>query len=138
MRIHVDPASSTPLYAQIMDRVRWGVVTGALQPGDQLPSVRELAARLRVNPNTVVKAYRELEHDAFIETRQGQGSFITADHEATARERRRVVGEALAHAAALALDAGLSPDQLRAMLDEALATLGTRGANTGEVPGDGN
>jgi GntR family transcriptional regulator len=100
--------------------------------------VRELAARLRVNPNTVVKAYRELEHEAFIETRQGQGTFVVGGREASVRERERVVREALAHAAGLAVDSGLTPAQVRQMLEEALRALAGRGAASKEVPGDGN
>ncbi|HEY6061316.1 MAG TPA: GntR family transcriptional regulator [Gemmatimonadales bacterium] len=73
---HVDPRSPTPLYAQIASRLRIAVAAGELRPGDALPSVRRLAAQLRVNPATVVQAYRDLETEGFVEMRQGAGTFV--------------------------------------------------------------
>ncbi len=72
----VDPRSPTPLYEQIAARVRMAVAAGELVPGDALPSVRSLARSLRVNPATVVQAYRDLAADGFVELRHGQGTFI--------------------------------------------------------------
>ena len=72
----IDPRSPTPLYAQIASRVRVAVAAADLRPGDALPSVRQLAARLRVNPATVVQAYRDLETEGFVEMRQGSGTFV--------------------------------------------------------------
>lgn len=73
---HVDPRSPTPLYAQIASRLRIAVAAGELRPGDALPSVRRLATQLRVNPATVVQAYRDLESEGFVEMRQGAGTFV--------------------------------------------------------------
>lgn len=73
---HIDPRSPTPLYAQIASRLRMAVAAGELRPGDALPSVRRLAAQLRVNPATVVQAYRDLEAEGFLEMRQGAGTFV--------------------------------------------------------------
>ena len=78
MDLQLDPASSVPIYAQIVDQVRALVATRAFRPGDKLPSVRELAASLRVNRNTAAKAYQALEADGIVETRAGQGCFIAA------------------------------------------------------------
>jgi GntR family transcriptional regulator len=75
---HIDPRSPVPLYAQIAERLKVAIAAGELAPGDALPSVRQLAARLRVNPATAVQAYRELEGAGFVETRQGAGSFVKA------------------------------------------------------------
>ena len=72
----IDPRSPTPLYEQIAARVRVAVAAGELGPGDALPSVRSLARELRVNPATVVQAYRDLALDGFVEMRHGQGTFI--------------------------------------------------------------
>jgi GntR family transcriptional regulator len=72
----IDPRSPTPLYEQIAARVRVAVAAGDLAPGDALPSVRVLARDLRVNPATVVQAYRDLAADGFVEMRHGQGTFI--------------------------------------------------------------
>ncbi len=72
----IDPRSPTPLYEQIAGRVRVAVASGELAPGDSLPSVRALARDLRVNPATVVQAYRDLAADGFVEMRHGQGTFV--------------------------------------------------------------
>jgi GntR family transcriptional regulator len=72
----VDPRSPTPLYEQIAARVRVAVASGDLAPGDSLPSVRALARQLRINPATVVQAYRDLASDGFVELRHGQGTFV--------------------------------------------------------------
>src|SRR5208282_6703158 len=69
--------SGVPAYRQIIDQVRGGLASGALSPGDQLPTVRQLAVDLAVNPNTVVRAYRELEIRGVLETQQGTGTFIS-------------------------------------------------------------
>ena len=72
----VDPRSPTPLYEQIAARVRVAVASGDLSPGDSLPSVRALARQLRINPATVVQAYRDLASDGFVSLRHGQGTFV--------------------------------------------------------------
>lgn len=72
----LDPRSPTPLYAQIAEQLRVAIVTRELPPAEMLPSVRQLAASLRVNPATVVQAYRALEEEGFIEMRQGMGTFV--------------------------------------------------------------
>ncbi|MBI3567841.1 MAG: GntR family transcriptional regulator [Gemmatimonadetes bacterium] len=105
---HIDPRSPVPIYAQIAERVRVAVGAGELAKGDSLPSVRALATRLRVNPATVVQAYRDLEREGLVELRQGAGTFI-ADIPADTRSRertaaaRRVVREMLAEAARLGI-----------------------------------
>ncbi len=92
----IDPKSAVPIYLQITEQLRRSVAAGLLLPGDQLPSVRELAARLLVNPNTVAKVYRDLERDGLLETRRGQGTFIAADAAAMAEgERRRLLTDEL-------------------------------------------
>jgi GntR family transcriptional regulator len=88
----IDPKSAVPIYRQIMDQISRSVAAGILAPGDQLPSVRELAARLLVNPNTVARVYRDLERDGLLETRRGQGTYIAAKASAMADgERRRLL-----------------------------------------------
>src|SRR3970040_117273 len=104
----IDPRSPIPIYAQIAERVRVAVAAGELARGDSLPSVRALAMRLRVNPATVVQAYRELEHERLVEMRQGAGTFVAdVPHDTRVPERRaaarRVVREVLAEAGRLGL-----------------------------------
>ncbi|HKJ03825.1 MAG TPA: GntR family transcriptional regulator [Longimicrobiales bacterium] len=92
----IDPRSPTPLYEQIAARVRLAVASGEMAPGDALPSVRGLARELRVNPATVVQAYRDLATDGFVELRHGQGTFVKEvpsflrDEERTAQATRLV------------------------------------------------
>jgi GntR family transcriptional regulator len=76
--VNIDPNDATPIYAQLERGLRAGIATGRLQPGEQLPTVRQLAVELRVNANTVARVYAELERAGVIETRRGVGSFVTA------------------------------------------------------------
>ncbi|KPK01226.1 MAG: hypothetical protein AMS20_14040 [Gemmatimonas sp. SG8_28] len=113
----IDPRSPTPLYDQIADRIRVAVAAGELRPGDPLPSVRRLAGRLRVNPATVVQAYRALEAEGFVEMRQGSGTFVL-DIGVNRRDAERhdqardLVRDVLADAARLGLS---GEDVLRAL-----------------------
>jgi GntR family transcriptional regulator len=77
LHLHIDPQSGLPVYRQMIDQIKYYIASGALLPGDQLPSVRELAQRLSVNPTTVVKAYTELQHEEVIDIRHGKGAFVT-------------------------------------------------------------
>jgi GntR family transcriptional regulator len=118
---YLDPRSPVPLYAQIADRVRLAIAAGTLRDGDALPSVRQLAAELRVNPATVVQAYRALEADGFVVTRHGAGTFVQdVARDVRARERRgaarRLVRTLLRDAGRL----GLTPDDVRDALDHEL------------------
>src|SRR5580704_12792239 len=77
-RLRLDSHSGVPVYRQIIDQVRGGIASGSLTLGDQLPTVRQLAVDLAINPNTVARAYRELELGGLLDTHQGTGSFISA------------------------------------------------------------
>jgi GntR family transcriptional regulator len=118
---HLDAALPTPLYAQLAERLRAAIATGDLAPGDLLPSVRQLATRLRLNPGTVVQAYRELETAGLVELRQGSGTYVrelsrarrSAEQSAVAA---RLARETLARAAGL----GLSGEDLLTALRNAL------------------
>jgi len=104
----LDPRSPTPLYAQIAERLRTAIVTRELTPAEALPSVRQLAATLRVNPATVVQAYRELEAEGFVEMRQGMGTYVrevSPGQRGAERERQatELVRRMLADAARLGL-----------------------------------
>ena len=78
MLISIHPSDDRPIYVQIMDEIRRARITGAVRPDEPLPSVRQLAAELRVNPMTVQQAYRELERDGWIYSVPGKGSFVAA------------------------------------------------------------
>ena len=72
----LDPKSGVPIYRQIQDQIRYGIGSGKLRPGEQLPTVRSLAVDLQINPNTVIKAYTELERSGVLTTEQGSGTFV--------------------------------------------------------------
>jgi GntR family transcriptional regulator len=110
----IDPRSPIPLYAQIAGRLRLAIAAGELARGDALPSVRQLATRLRVNPATVVQAYRDLEAEGFVAMRQGAGTYVRdirpeqrADERA--RQARALAQRLLAEAGRL----GLTIDELQ-------------------------
>src|SRR5215204_5136639 len=77
MLLRPNPSSGVPIYLQLMEQVKHNIETGALRPGEQLPGIRPLAEELVINPNTVAKAYRELEHEGVIDLRQGAGAFVS-------------------------------------------------------------
>jgi GntR family transcriptional regulator len=118
--VSIDPRDATPIYAQLERGLRAAIATGRLRPGDQLPTVRQLAVDIRVNANTVARVYLELERAGVIETRRGVGSFVAASpakaHPARDHERRlhTFVTRVLADAEA----AGVSLDALIDALDE--------------------
>src|SRR5512137_1519081 len=96
MEFSLDPKSGVPFYRQIIEQVKFGIARGILNPGDQLPTVRQLAVDLSVNPNTVVRAYRELEIEGMLETHQGSGTFIGEKKPAIdPLERRRMLDQIL-------------------------------------------
>src|SRR5262245_44704461 len=76
MPLRLNPASGIPLYLQLIEQVKHSIETGAIRAGEQLPSVRQMAEELLINPNTVARAYRELEHEGIIELKHGSGAFI--------------------------------------------------------------
>jgi GntR family transcriptional regulator len=90
MIVSLDPGDARPLYLQIMDEVRRALVVGILKPEDPVPSVRELASELVVNPRTVLQAYRELEREGVLYVRRGQGTFVAAGAEPSGHERREL------------------------------------------------
>src|SRR5579862_9489846 len=101
----LDLHSGVPVYRQLIDQVRSGIASRTLTAGDQLPTVRQLAVDLAINPNTVMRAYRELELGGLLETHQGTGTFIANNNqekESTERERQLVqmAGECAARAGA--------------------------------------
>ncbi len=85
----LNASSGVPLYLQLMEQVKHAVETGALRAGDQLPTIRKLAEELVMNPNTVVRAYRELEHEGFVELRHGLGAFISESVEGRGKLMRK-------------------------------------------------
>ena len=107
----LDPRSPTPLYEQIASRIRTAVAVGEFAPGESLPSVRGLSRQLRVNPATVVQAYRDLEQAGFVEKRHGSGTFVkdvSAEHrsEQVGQQARDLVKRMVSEAGRLGIGAG--------------------------------
>ncbi|HWY03937.1 MAG TPA: GntR family transcriptional regulator [Candidatus Acidoferrum sp.] len=113
LRFAIDLHSGMPVYRQLIDQVRSGIASGSLIAGDQLPTVRQLAVDLAINPNTVMRAYRELEFGGLLETHQGTGTFITKKKlEKNSAERERQLGQMAGEFAARAGAAGFSLEDL--------------------------
>ena len=93
MKLNVDPESSVPIYIQIEDSIHSLIAAGQLQPGEQLPTIRELAAEIRVNLNTVARAYFELDKEGVISTQRGRGTFVSGkpDEEQIAKKRLKLL-----------------------------------------------
>jgi DNA-binding transcriptional regulator YhcF (GntR family) len=109
----LDLHSGVPVYRQLIDQVRSGVASGSLSAGDQLPTVRQLAVDLAINPNTVMRAYRELELGGLLETHQGTGTFISDKKlERKSAERERQLGQMAGEFAARAGAAGFTVEDL--------------------------
>jgi GntR family transcriptional regulator len=109
----IDPKSGVPFYRQIIERVKNGIARGLLGPGDQLPTVRRLAADLSVNPNTVIRAYREMEIEGVLDTQQGSGTFVSTHRpEIDELERQRMLDQILTELLARASNYGLTLDEV--------------------------
>lgn len=114
--------SSVPVYEQIENHVRFAVASGALKGGDQLPSIRALMDQLDVNPNTVAKAYRDLEVMGLVYTRRGMGVYITQEAEARCRDRvRSEIAARLYEAVSEAKAAGMSAKDVRTCIEQLYA-----------------
>jgi GntR family transcriptional regulator len=120
MILNLNPASGLPLYLQLMETIKHAIETGALRPGEQLPAIRKVAEDLVMNPNTVVRAYRELEHQGILEVRQGSGAYVSMSvqgHTKVTRKAQVVIQSAVERVAAL----GLSEEEIRRLVENELA-----------------
>jgi GntR family transcriptional regulator len=132
MLFRPNPSSGVPIYLQLMEQVKHGIETGALRPGEQLPGMRPLAEELVINPNTVAKAYRELEHEGVIELRHGAGAFVSRNAGARKLTDKLRAGQAMVAAAVEQLRArGVTDEEIRRMFEAELAGLSRTGGNRG-------
>jgi DNA-binding transcriptional regulator YhcF (GntR family) len=119
MQIHVTPNDGVPVYKQILNQVKYLVASGILTPGAELPPIRALAEQLLINPNTVARAYRELEHAGVIVKRGTVGTFVSDNPSPFARrERLRVLRERIDVLLADASHMGIELDELKSLIDE--------------------
>ena len=125
MLFRPNPSSGVPIYLQLMEQVRHAVETGALRAGEQLPGIRTLAEELVINPNTVAKAYRELEHEGFVELRQGAGAFIAGTGATRKTNDKLRAGQAIVAAAVDKLRGkGVTDDEIRRLVEAELREKG--------------
>ena len=113
--VHLDYRDARPIYAQIMGGIKEQISTGVLRPGEKLPSVRELAGALAINPNTIQRAYRQLEMEGWIVTMPGKGCFVCRDERKAEAEKQQLLAE-FDRAVDSLLAFGFSRDQLIARL----------------------
>jgi GntR family transcriptional regulator len=116
----LDAGSGVPIYRQLVQQVRREVILGRLRPGERLPTVKEVVDSLAINPNTVVKAYGELEHEGLIVRRQGIGTFVAPSPPTVLLSAPHSLKQSLIRWVARARDAGLSSEQIRALVTVAL------------------
>jgi GntR family transcriptional regulator len=122
MLFRLNASSGVPLYLQLMEQVKHAVETGALRPGEQLPAIRKLAEDLVMNSNTVVRAYRELEHEGIVELRHGLGAFISESVEERGKLMRKaqaVVQSAVERLRGL----GATQEEIRRLFENELAAM---------------
>ena len=125
-----NPSSGVPIYLQLMEQVKHAIETGALRPGEQLPGIRPLAEELVINPNTVAKAYRELEHEGIVELRHGAGAFVAGAARGRKQAERVRAGQAIVAAAIERLHAqGISDEEIRRLFEAELAGLSKAGGS---------
>jgi len=122
MLFRPNPALGVPIYLQLMEQVKHAIETGALRPGEQLPGIRPLAEGLVINPNTVAKAYRELDHEGVIELRHGAGAFVAGQARTrkladTLRAAQQIVASAVERLRAR----GLTEEEIRRLVEAELA-----------------
>ena len=120
-----NPSLGVPIYLQLMEQVKHAIETGALRPGEQLPGIRPLAEELVINPNTVAKAYRELEHEGVIELRHGAGAFVSGQtgKSKKATDTLRTAQPIVAAAIQRLRERGLTDEEIRRLFEAELAGL---------------
>lgn len=122
IEFHLDPASGVPAYLQIIQQVRQAISLGVVRPGDQLPTIKEVVASLAINPNTVMKAYRELDLAGVVDARRGQGTFVALTVGASPEHDYAPLRAELVDWLSRARAAGLDDDAIRALVASTLRT----------------
>ena len=125
IEFQIQSRSGVPSYLQIVQQVRQAIRLGILAPGDQLPTVKEVVAAVAINPNTVLKAYRELDLEGLVEGRRGVGTFVAEGVAVLAPKDVDVLRESLAEWVAEARGAGLDSDSMAALFDAAVRPQGS-------------
>lgn len=116
--------SAEPIYLQLAERIKRQIVRGELQLGEKLPSVRDMGLEVNVNPNTVQRTYRELEGLKIVETKRGQGTFVTVDEQVLQAIREEMKEKEISHFVHVMREMGYSDDEIKAELDSYLTEKG--------------
>ncbi|WP_223068856.1 GntR family transcriptional regulator [Paenibacillus caui] len=114
--------NNLPIYLQIMNYIKRQIVSGSLTPGDKIPSVRELAAELQINPNTVQRTFQELEREGIVETRRGLGRFVTSEESKIMEIKKEMAGELLDKFVQGMKELGFGKDDIVSIVTEAVET----------------
>ena len=118
MEFYLETNDGTPIYRQIMNQVQHMIASGRLRPGDPMPSVRALASQLLVNPNTILRAYRDLETMGLLESRQGSGTIVAdAGSPLARREKRRIIVKRIDALLVEARQLGLTTVEVKELID---------------------
>lgn len=122
MKLNLDPESSVPIYIQIEDSIHSLIAAGQIQPGEQLPTIRELAADIRVNLNTVARAYFELDREGVITTQRGKGTFVSGvpDQKQIEKKRQKLLHSIMFSVLEEASGLGYSMDEIKAAFQDEL------------------
>jgi GntR family transcriptional regulator len=124
LHFQINPNSGLPVYRQMVDQVKYYIASETLKPGDQLPSIRELAQKLSVNPTTVVRVYSDLEHEGVVEIRHGKGAFVTAAaRRMSATQREQALRTLARHLVVEAAQMGAPSSQVLKVIREELTDL---------------
>ena len=139
MDITINLADGVPIYRQIFNQVKYLVASGLLRPGEELPPIRTLALQLKVTPNTIVKAYHELEISGVIQKRQGSGTFVSdVRPQLAVRERRRVIEQRIDALLAEAHQLNFSGEEILRMVEERNDALDETRAEPAEMKKEAN
>src|SRR5690348_5296063 len=122
IEFHLDSRSGVPTYLQLVKQVRHAVQLGMLRPGDRLPTVKEVVGSLAINPNTVLKAYRDLEREGLVEGRQGVGTFVTRRPDGPSPTEQAALKRSLVTWVAKAQRAGLADGDIESMVRSVLVS----------------
>lgn len=119
MFIKINTADATPVYAQMMQQIKYTIASGTLKPGDRLPTVRELATQLTINPNTVLKVYGELEHEGIVTAHKGKGIFVAEGARVlNQQDREKLLTDRCRSLATECIHLGVSPSRAQELLEK--------------------
>jgi GntR family transcriptional regulator len=137
MFIRIEPSSSVPIYRQMIDQIRYQVAAGVLREGDKVPSVRELALKLAVNQNTILKVYNELCRENIFRIERGDGTYVAGGRQdMPARERQELVAGPLREAAVMAIQLGVSAEEAAEILKTEYGQILSQKQSQGKEQGD--